>query len=57
METSQQPDDDNSPASVENDNQNRRTISKYELLNQYFTKLDTGGYLCKLCTGTKNSNK
>ncbi|CAF3321825.1 unnamed protein product [Rotaria sp. Silwood2] len=57
METSQQPDDDNSPASAESHNRNGRIISKNELLNQYFTKLNTGGYLCKLCAGTENSNK
>ncbi|CAF1174824.1 unnamed protein product [Rotaria magnacalcarata] len=57
MEVSQQHDEDHPIASIDSNNQNRRTIKKNELLNQHFTKLNTGGYYCKLCVGSKNSNK
>lgn len=58
VDISQTPHNDPSPISVNVTNQNaKKTLRKHELINTYFTKIDTGGYLCKLCTGTKNSNK
>lgn len=36
---------------------NKSSITKHELLNRYFKKINTGGYYCNLCSGTKYSNK
>ena len=44
-------------SSIDNINQSGRSTKKHELLNQYFTKLNTGDYYCKLCNGTKNFNQ
>ncbi len=53
-----QHDNDHSVEVIDGNKQNGKTaIKKKELLNEYFTKLTTGGYYCKLCKGAKNSNK
>jgi hypothetical protein len=58
MDIPQQHDNDHSIEAIDSNKQiGKTTIKKQELLNQYFTKLTTGGYYCKLCDGTKNSNK
>jgi hypothetical protein len=58
MEVSEHYDDGHPPVTIDNINQNSKTtMKKNELINQYFTKLNTGGYYCKLCDGTKNSKK
>lgn len=58
MGMSQTPQNDPSPPSGIITNHNAKKVPrKYDLINTYFTKADTGGYLCKLCDGTKNSNK
>ena len=33
------------------------TVKKDELIKQFFERLHTGGYLCKLCAGTKDEQK
>lgn len=33
------------------------TITKGELINEYFKKVNTGGYYCKLCIGTEFAEK
>ncbi|CAF3936033.1 unnamed protein product [Rotaria sp. Silwood2] len=57
MDVSPQHHDDHSVTSIDNNNQNERPIKKHELLNQYFTKLNTRGYYYKLCDGTKKSHR
>ncbi|CAF1945977.1 unnamed protein product, partial [Rotaria magnacalcarata] len=42
---------------ISKENKSSTSITKQELLARYFKKLNTGGYYCKLCSGTKNSNK
>ncbi|CAF0980560.1 unnamed protein product [Didymodactylos carnosus] len=58
MEMSQQSSYNNYSTSVNGNNMgNKSTITKYELLNRYFKKLNTGGYYCNLCNGTKHAQK
>jgi len=58
MDISQTSHNDHSPTSVNITNQNaKKVLRKHDLINTYFTKIDTGGYYCKLCNGTKTSNK
>jgi hypothetical protein len=58
MDTSQQHDVDQSSASVSNNIQNENPkIKKHELISKYFIKLNTGGYYCKKCDGTKKAKK
>lgn len=57
IDTSQTPHNDHSSTSV-NTNQNaKKVLRKQAVINTYYTKIDTGGYYCNLCNGTKNSNK
>jgi hypothetical protein len=58
MDTSQQYDVDQSSASDNNNIQNENPkIKKHELISKYFIKLNTGGYYCKKCDGTKKAKK
>ena len=59
MEVSQHHDNDHPITSIDdNNNQNdKKIMKKHELINKYFNKINTGGYHCKLCEGTKNSKQ
>lgn len=40
-----------------NTRSSKGTINKDQLVEQFFIRLNTGGYYCKLCQGTKDQDK